>query len=240
MIEHMANSHFLDHPNYNHNHSTYNGMSGSLRSISPSASMGRIEGRLRLCSRSIVFEPTDTSRAIIRCPLHRMDCAPIPDTRYHATTAKTNNANQNNYHNNFHDSIGSTMRGDDAGNSNDNGNVAIIKSNRHLTMKANNVIAPFEMISIPVVFRFQFSHFSPDLFFELSNVSYYGLIIVTTFFNFFLMLMLLLHPYLYPIFNFFIIPTRSMMHIHPLTMNNILKKDAFPTSTKQSNKFTII
>jgi len=40
--------------------------------ISPSTSMGSITGRLRLCSRSVVFEPTDVSRGIVRCPFDRM------------------------------------------------------------------------------------------------------------------------------------------------------------------------
>lgn len=35
-----------------------------------------IEGRLRLCSRSVVFEPVDINRGIMRCPLDRMKSCP--------------------------------------------------------------------------------------------------------------------------------------------------------------------
>jgi factor associated with neutral sphingomyelinase activation len=43
----------------------------------PTAHMSKIEGRLHLCSGSLVFEPIDTSRGIIRCPFSKMDGPPI-------------------------------------------------------------------------------------------------------------------------------------------------------------------
>jgi len=38
----------------------------------PSVGMVAVPGRLRLCSRSVVFEPDDTSRGIVRCPFGKM------------------------------------------------------------------------------------------------------------------------------------------------------------------------
>jgi factor associated with neutral sphingomyelinase activation len=43
----------------------------------PSVNMTKVKGRLHLCSRSIVFEPTDATRALLRCPWTQMDQAPI-------------------------------------------------------------------------------------------------------------------------------------------------------------------
>lgn len=42
----------------------------------PTANMTKVEGRLHLCSKSIVFEPADPSRSIVRCPFQRMAEAP--------------------------------------------------------------------------------------------------------------------------------------------------------------------
>lgn len=43
----------------------------------PSGHLRRIEGRLHLCSRSLVFEPNDPQRGIIRCTFARMTAAPV-------------------------------------------------------------------------------------------------------------------------------------------------------------------
>lgn len=178
--------------------SQYNS-SGTPKPVPPSACMGLIEGRLRLCSRSIVFEPLDTSRGIIRCPFHRMEHAPRPDKdannqnlqHQYIQQQQLQQSTRHSYFKNFPSSSTTTFNPGDNGesdncapnhspggkisnlqnNAENQGNVVVIKSNRHLTMKANNVIAPFEMISTPVVFRFHFLHSSPDLFFELSQVS---------------------------------------------------------------------
>jgi factor associated with neutral sphingomyelinase activation len=47
------------------------------KDLYPTAHMSKIEGRLHLCTGSIVFEPNDNSRGIIRCPFNRMDGPPI-------------------------------------------------------------------------------------------------------------------------------------------------------------------
>jgi len=43
----------------------------------PSAHMSNIEGRLHLCTGSLVFEPAEISRGIVRCPFNKMDGAPV-------------------------------------------------------------------------------------------------------------------------------------------------------------------
>jgi factor associated with neutral sphingomyelinase activation len=43
----------------------------------PSAHMSKLEGRLHLCTKSLVFEPTNTSRAVIRCPYSKMERMPV-------------------------------------------------------------------------------------------------------------------------------------------------------------------
>jgi factor associated with neutral sphingomyelinase activation len=43
----------------------------------PTAHMTKLEGRVHLCSGSIVFEPNDSSRGIVRCPFNKMDGPPV-------------------------------------------------------------------------------------------------------------------------------------------------------------------
>jgi factor associated with neutral sphingomyelinase activation len=47
------------------------------KDLYPTAHMSKIEGRLHLCTGSIVFEPNDGSRGIVRCPFNRMDGPPM-------------------------------------------------------------------------------------------------------------------------------------------------------------------
>ena len=51
-------------------------LSSSTIMSSSSCTMRKMEGRLRLCSLSLVFEPNDWSRGIIRCPFKYMDGPP--------------------------------------------------------------------------------------------------------------------------------------------------------------------
>lgn len=44
--------------------------------IPPSTRLDRIKGRLRLCSKSLVFDPNDKSRGLVRCPLSHMPLCP--------------------------------------------------------------------------------------------------------------------------------------------------------------------
>lgn len=102
--------------------------------------MTKIEGRLHLCSRSLVFEPLDQSRGILRCPFSRMDAPPkeFPTTSDSTTTT---------------------------------GSFAPMciefRCQRHVVMKTNNAIAPFDTITAPVHIRCTFLHSTPESFVEL-------------------------------------------------------------------------
>lgn len=102
----------------------------------PSVQMAKIEGRLHMCSRSLVFEPNESSRGIVRCPFKKMDASP---REYPSDTP-----------------------GFEA--------MCIEFSNkRHLVMKANNVIGPYESVHVPARFRYTFLHSSPTPFVELCH-----------------------------------------------------------------------
>jgi len=99
----------------------------------PSGHMSNIEGRLHLCTGSLVFEPTETSRGIVRCPFSRMDDAPVEHPTEEGFEAMCVEFN----------------------------------SRRHLVMKANNTIGPYQSVSVPCRFRFTFLHSSPSSFVDL-------------------------------------------------------------------------
>jgi factor associated with neutral sphingomyelinase activation len=103
--------------------------------ISCSSQMKQIEGRLRLCSQSIVFEPHQTSRGIIRAPFRHMTY------------------------------LGG---GDNNGNSTEM-TVGVVRCERHVVMKSNNAIGPFDYIHTPVEFSFRFVHSSPSMFLSLAK-----------------------------------------------------------------------
>jgi factor associated with neutral sphingomyelinase activation len=106
----------------------------------PSAYMTKLEGRLHLCSRSLVFEPSDPARGIVRCPFSRM---PGPPKEYPP-----------------HDlSIQNTGSFDPM--------CVELESSRHLVCKVNNAIGPFETVNLPTTFRFTFLHSSPVPMVEL-------------------------------------------------------------------------
>lgn len=101
----------------------------------PTVHMNNISGRLFLCSRSLVFEPHDVTRGIIRCPWSRMENG------------------------------GLNMAEQDA---------IQIYTTRHLIMKLNNIIGPFETIQVPTKFRFAFLHSSPHPMIELAQRLYHA------------------------------------------------------------------
>jgi factor associated with neutral sphingomyelinase activation len=57
-------------------HFVQNGNASVDKDLYPTLNMTKTEGRLHLCSGSIIFEPTDTSRAIVRCSFQFMTEAP--------------------------------------------------------------------------------------------------------------------------------------------------------------------
>jgi len=149
--------------NLNEN-TTNGGIGGNI--AAGSCQMKQMEGRLRICSQSIVFEPRQTSRGIIRAPFRHMTVCPF--------LGSGNNSMENS---------GGILDGDGAFNNNNNrtngfGNnnhhaqqdmAAILRCDRHVVMKANNVIGPYEDVQAPVEFRFVFLHSSPTSMISLAK-----------------------------------------------------------------------
>eukprot|EP00980_Cylindrotheca_fusiformis_P009089 scaffold1965_cov110-Cylindrotheca_fusiformis.AAC.12 len=98
----------------------------------PSAHMTKIEGRLHLCSKSMVFEPTDPSRSIVRSPFAKMDSPPKE------------------YPSNLKTSTGDF----------DPMCIEYVAS-KHFIMKTNNSIGPSESVNCATSFRITFLHSSP-------------------------------------------------------------------------------
>ncbi|EED91312.1 beach domain-containing protein [Thalassiosira pseudonana CCMP1335] len=96
--------------------------------------MKQMEGRLRLCSQSVVFEPRQISRGIVRIPFRFMMACPF---------------------------IGEGGATSSSLDTKSNTTVVIVRCDRHVIIKANNVIGPYEHIQTPVEFRFAFQHSSP-------------------------------------------------------------------------------
>mmetsp|Transcript_6198 Transcript_6198/g.13380 ORF Transcript_6198/g.13380 Transcript_6198/m.13380 type:complete len:856 (-) Transcript_6198:791-3358(-) len=152
--------------NLNEN-TTNGGIGGNI--AAGSCQMKQMEGRLRICSQSIVFEPRQTSRGIIRAPFRHMTVCPF--------LGSGNNSMENS---------GGILDGDGAFNNNNNNNnrtngfgnnnhhaqqdmAAILRCDRHVVMKANNVIGPYEDVQAPVEFRFVFLHSSPTSMISLAK-----------------------------------------------------------------------
>jgi len=109
------------------------------KDLYPSAHLTKIEGRLHLCTKSLIFEPSDFARPIIRCPFNKMDSPPKE------------------YPNKAEDP---TVKSFEA-------MTVEFESCRHTTMKGNNAISPFETIPVNTRFRFTFLHSSPSSFVDL-------------------------------------------------------------------------
>ena len=120
----------------------------------PSMHMTKIEGRLHLCSLSIVFEPTDSTRPCIRCPFLKMDAAPKeypPDETKKSTTTTTTITTTGSYE---------PM-------------CVELACTRHYTMKANHAIGPFETVPLSTLVRFTFLHSSPRPLVDLCQQLFY-------------------------------------------------------------------
>lgn len=138
---------------------------GDRGGMSDSCQMKQIEGRLRLCSHSIVFEPRQITRGIIRVPFRHMT--------FLGEGSNAGNGLDNNI------MIGGNFDADDptsARRINIHGNninrlntVATIRCERHVVMKANNVIGPYHTVQSPVEFSFRFMHSSPSPMISLAN-----------------------------------------------------------------------
>ena len=108
----------------------------------PSVHMTKIEGRLHLCSQSIVFEPIDSTRPIVRIPFAKMDSQPKEYPSSTDLSAATSTGSFEPMCVEFH-------------------------SSRHIAMKEKNIIGPFTVVSVATLFRFTFLHSSPSSLVDL-------------------------------------------------------------------------
>ncbi len=130
-----------------------------------SCQMKQIEGRIRLCSQSIVFEPRQITRGIMRLPFRHIT--------HLGGGSHTGNGSKNimlGGGNLDADDATSSRRSNSHGNSINGMNaVVIIRCERHLVMKANNAIGPYHSVQSPVEFSFRFLHSSPSAMISLAT-----------------------------------------------------------------------
>jgi len=133
----------------------------------PGTNMKSIQGRLHLCSKSIIFEPHDISRGIIRISFDKMTISPNTNTNT-STNANTNastNANSNRNEN-------TNSAENESNRSTYTCRTIHLETNRCLIMKKNNIIAPYETIDKRVSFSFTFQHSTAEPFQELFEKIY--------------------------------------------------------------------
>ena len=104
----------------------------SASSSSDRERLNQTERRMRLCSRSIVFEPRHSLKGIVRIPFRYMTGCP---------------------------SLVEEVSGVDG---RDSSVFLTFSSSRHFVVKANNAIGPYEQIQSPTDFRLDFLHSSPS------------------------------------------------------------------------------
>ena len=126
--------------------------------VLPSMSMRKIEGRLHLCSRSLVLEPVDKMRGIIRCPFARMGKPPreIPIDNNHSNKTKSASSSSSSFLSGSYETITPLTVEFDCG--------------RHFIMMENNLVGPSDNTQTPTKFRFTFLHSAPEDFVELCQV----------------------------------------------------------------------
>ena len=111
----------------------------------PTVHMTKWEARLHLCSKSILLEPNDFSRGIVRIPFSRM---PEPPTEY---PNKSELSQMSLTGQSFSD-FGVEFR-----------------STRHWVMRENGSIGPYESVPVSTQFRLTFLHSSPSTLIELCH-----------------------------------------------------------------------
>eukprot|EP00956_Cyclotella_meneghiniana_P010148 scaffold13986_cov58-Cyclotella_meneghiniana.AAC.2 len=108
-----------------------------LASSSTSSSSGLLrntEGRLRVCTRSIVLEPRNSCRGIVRVPFRFMTNCPSLTMQYDRSNSGGKNESS----------------------------VLSVSTNRYFIMKANNAIGPYDQIQKSTEITLQFLHSSPS------------------------------------------------------------------------------
>ncbi len=111
----------------------------------PTVHMHKWEGRLHLCSKSLLLEPNDFSRGIVRIPFSRMS---DPPTEYPNKSELSK----------------MTLTGQSFS---DFG--VEFQSTRHWVMRENGSIGPYESVPISTQFRLTFLHSSPSTLIDLSQ-----------------------------------------------------------------------
>lgn len=113
-----------------------------------STSLQMMQGRLHLCTQSLVFEPLDVMRPILRFPFGKMPLLP-------------------------HEVTPSSTTDDNVEESYEIPLIIRFESARHIRIKENNVIGPFEVIDVCEKYTITFLHSSPQTSFcQLCQVSY--------------------------------------------------------------------
>ena len=148
---------------------TQNGKTIAGSHASEVRTMRKIEGRLHLCSRSLVFEPHDKMRAVIRCPFDRMDKPPmdVPVDQNQTNRGNSNSSDANSRQ---------LPRVVSSSNFLSGSYEAItpltieLFTQRHYCMMENNLVGPSDSVSVPTAFRFTFLHSAPESFVELCSV----------------------------------------------------------------------
>lgn len=120
----------------------------------PETTMRNVEGRLHLCSRSLLFEPLDSMRGIIRCPFARMDCAPreVPGDAKHTKKKELSNS----FLSGSYETI-TPLKVD-------------CLTSRHFVVMENGLVGPYDSAEVPAKFCFTFLHSCPESFVELCQV----------------------------------------------------------------------
>lgn len=129
----------------------------------PSTNMKSIRGRLHLCSKSIVFEPEDVLRGIIRIPFEKMTISSKKSigSGFSSATLDTH----------AYTSGGSMSFSQNSSESFSERTVTL-QTKRYTVMKKNNKIAPYETYDKRVSFTFTFQHSSNQSFLELFEKIY--------------------------------------------------------------------
>ena len=119
---------------------------GSTKETHPTAHMTKWEGRLHLCSKSLVLEPNDFSRGIVRIPFSRMPEGPPQEYPNKSELMQMTVTGQ---------SFSDLTMGVE------------FQSTRHWVMRENGSIGPYESVPIVCQFRLTFLHSSPSTLVEL-------------------------------------------------------------------------
>mmetsp|Transcript_16549 Transcript_16549/g.31348 ORF Transcript_16549/g.31348 Transcript_16549/m.31348 type:complete len:1241 (-) Transcript_16549:660-4382(-) len=145
---------------------SYVKMTTNAQERDQSDKMKRIKGRLYLCSKSIVFEPEDMSRGIIRVPFEKMT---VPPSSTGSAGLDDASSSSSSFLKN-EDSITTTTTATTATSHSER--CITLETKRYIVMKKNNKIAPYETYDKLSLFKFTFQHSSTQSFVQLFEKIY--------------------------------------------------------------------